>query len=301
MPLPTQAIIKFQDQATPGPVNVVRFNGTGQYCITGGQDRTLKLWKPQSGQHIKTFTGHSREVLTLDISKDNRNFVSGSADKSVFLWDVAAAKIVSRYRGHFQRVNCVAFNEDSNVVASGSFDSTVHLWDCRSRSQVPIQILSHAKDSVSSLIVTKHEIIAGSVDGSVRTYDLRNASMITDKISHAVTCVTLSGDGNCLLASSLDSTLRLIDKETGDLLSKYTGHINHSFMLDSIFDVTDAYVISGSEDGRVCFWDLVEEELVAAVKKHPKAVQSLSYHPERCHMLSASSDGSVVFWGPGKE
>ena len=41
-------------------------------------------------------------------------------------------------------------------------------------------------------------------------------------------------------------------------LSSYKGHKNSDYKLDSSLSHDDAHVVSGSEDGRVCFWDLVE-------------------------------------------
>lgn len=38
-------------------------------------------------------------------------------------------------------------------------------------------------------------------------------------VSAPVTCVSFSRDGQCVLASTLDSKLRLIDKGTGELLN----------------------------------------------------------------------------------
>lgn len=48
-----------------GPVNVVRYNNDGQYCMTGGHDKTVKLWNPNTGKLIKIYTGHGWEVLSL--------------------------------------------------------------------------------------------------------------------------------------------------------------------------------------------------------------------------------------------
>ena len=41
-------------------------------------------------------------------------------------------------------------------------------------------------------------------------------------------------------------------------IHSYKGHTNSDYKLDSCLSHDDAYVVSGSEDGRVCFWDLVE-------------------------------------------
>ena len=81
---------------------------------------------------------------------------------------------------------------------------------------------------------------------------------VLNVIIDPVTSVQLSNDKNCLLVSTLDNTLRLLDKETGECLMEYKGHQNNEYRLIGAFSNTDAHVFSGSEDGYVYSWDLVE-------------------------------------------
>ncbi|OWK50138.1 WD repeat domain-containing protein 83, partial [Lonchura striata] len=101
---------------------------------------------------------------------------------------------------------------------NGSIDSSVRCWDCRSRRPDPVQVLDEAKDGISSVKLSAHEILTGSVDGRVRRYDLRAGQLCSDYLGSPVTSVCFSKDGQCVLAASLDSTLRLLDKDTGELL-----------------------------------------------------------------------------------
>ena len=39
---------------------------------------------------------------------------------------------------------------------------------------------------------------------------------------------------------------------------RYTGHIGSEYKIDSSFTNDDTFVVSGSEDGKIYFWDLVE-------------------------------------------
>ena len=55
----------FKDQSPSGPVHCVRFNTNGQYAMTCGSDKTVKLWNMESGQLVKTYAGHGYEVLSL--------------------------------------------------------------------------------------------------------------------------------------------------------------------------------------------------------------------------------------------
>lgn len=51
-----------------GGVNVARYSkGTAKYVLTGGQDRTVRLWNANAGTEIKTFTAHGYEVLSITV------------------------------------------------------------------------------------------------------------------------------------------------------------------------------------------------------------------------------------------
>ncbi|XP_043551076.1 WD repeat domain-containing protein 83 [Chiloscyllium plagiosum] len=272
----------------------------GNYCLTCGSDKSLKLWNPHRGIILKTYSGHGYEVLDAAGSCDNSQICSCGSDKTVVLWDVATGQLVRKFRGHRGKVNCVQFNEESTVIVSGSIDTSVRCWDCRSRTSEPIQILDEAKDGISSVKVSDHEILSGSVDGRIRRYDLRMGQLFADFIGSPITSVCFSKDSQCTLSSSLDSTLRLLDKETGELLGEYTGHRNTDCKLDCCFNESDTHVVSGSEDGLVYFWDLIEGSCTLTLPVGKGVVQSLSYHPTQCCLLTATED-TVQLWGDDSE
>jgi len=281
-----------------GAVRSVRFNVDGNYCITGGADKTVKLWNPhkEKGLLLKSYSGHGYEVLDACGSCDNAQIVSGGMDKILYVWDVVAGKPVKKYRGHFSRINCVCFNEEASVVFSGSLDGTVRVWDLRSKNLDPLQVLNEARDSVTSLCVSDHEILTGSADGHSRRYDMRQGQMYADFFDKSVTSVNFTRDGACALVSTLDSIIRLIDKDTGELLQEFTGHKNEEYRIDSCLNHSDSHVYSGSEDGCVYCWDLVEGK-VHSVLQHPlkKVVHSISAHPTSTALLTACL-GIVYVW-----
>ncbi|XP_073882146.1 WD repeat domain-containing protein 83 isoform X4 [Macaca fascicularis] len=135
----------------------------------------------------------------------------------------------------------------------------------------------------------------GSVDGRMRRYDLRMGQLFSDYVGSPITCTCFSRDGQCTLVSSLDSTLRLLDKDTGELLGEYKGHKNQEYKLDCCLSERDTHVVSCSEDGKVFFWDLVEGALALALPVGHGVVQSLAYHPTEPCLLTAMG-GSVQCW-----
>jgi len=280
-----------------GPVLCVRFNADGNYCISGGKDRTIQLWNPHKGTHIKTYSGvHGYEVLDVKVTKDNNQFASCGADKVVYVWDVPTARVIRRWRGHTERLNTCAFNNECTLLFTGSYDKTVKVWDLKSRGTFALQTLSQFQDSVSSITVGDNEIVVGSIDGCLRYFDIRKGELITDHICQPISSVCMSNDGHCVLTSCMDATLRLMDKATGELLNEYTGHSNSTYKIESVLSNDDAYVVSGSEDNRIYFWNLVEGKVMHNLEGHTKAVTSLSYHPKEVCLVSGSTDGTIRVW-----
>lgn len=286
-----------------GAVRTVRFNADGNYCMTGGSDRSIKLWNPFRGALLlQTYLGHSGDVFDVRASCDNAVLVSAGADKAVVLWDVATGRATRKLRGHAGAVQAVCFNEDSTVAVSGSQDSSVRTWDLRSRGRDPIQVFDQARDAVTSLCTSDHEIVCTSLDGCVRRYDLRQGRLAADTVGSPATRALLTRDGLCLLVASLGKSacLRLLDKTTGELLQKFTGHCNREYYVDCAMSEDDAIVYAGSEDGNVYCWNLIEGKLLEKLEHPTKgAVHSLSHHPKKSVLLTAT--GKLVYLWQHKE
>lgn len=283
--------------------------------MTCGSDKKLKLWNPYRNLLLKTYGGHGNEVLDACGSCDSSQIVSCSSDKSVIVWDVSTGQPLRRLRGHAATVTCVKFNEESTVAVSGSQDNSVCCWDVRSRSQVPIQTLKEAKDCITSVQVSDYEILTGSVDCSIRRYDMRNGCVESDFLGSAITSVAFSHDGQCLLASSTDSVLRLLDKNSGELLGesvvkfgsifnritfdfccRFTGHNIADMNIECSIINNDSYVMCGSISGELFCWDLINSKIINKLcHTQGKVLNSLSVHPKEDVILTACVN-TVKIW-----
>ena len=202
--------------------------------------------------------------------------------------------------------------EDGSVVISGSYDATIRLWDCKSQSTKPIQVFEDARDSVSSLHVVGHEIVTGSVDGRMRVYDLRMGMLFVDVIGRMyslilsfpslmemladpITSVQQTRDGNAVLVSTLDSTIRLMDRGNGQLLQSYKGHTNKDYRIRSCLGMADSMVISGSEDGKLYAWNLLDGKVIERLEAHGGRVGSaVACNGVKKEWASAGVDGECL-------
>ncbi|KAJ3810998.1 nuclear mRNA splicing protein [Lentinula aff. lateritia] len=300
-PLPLARTLHVTLDGHKGPVNVARYaKGSAKYILTGGQDRTVRLWNASLGTEIKAFNAHGYEVLSIAVAHDNAKFVSSGGDRSVFVWDVTSGTTTRRLPGHMGKINAVEFNEDASIVASGSFDSTVRLWDLRAQSRSPIQILEEARDAIQTLHIQSTSITTGSVDGHVRTYDLRKGELRSDYIGHPVTAVVPTQDSQTFLVTTLDSHIRLIDATNGKMLNDFIGHTNSSYRCRACFGLGEATVVFGDENGMVWAWDLLDAKLLQPnppPKVHSKVITWTEHHPSDAdEMITSSADGTCKVW-----
>ncbi|KAF1954090.1 WD40 repeat-like protein [Byssothecium circinans] len=322
-----------------GPVHAVAYSsGSASYILTGSADRTIRLYNPQKAPPstiapqpatksssstpyapglVNKYSAHGYEVLSIDVNEANDRFVSTGGDKTIFLWDVQTAQTVRRWTGHAGRVNRGVFGgEGDSVVVSASFDGTVRIWDVKSNAYKPIMTFDEAKDSVTDVVVRDGEIISGSVDGKVRSYDLRMGMCQVDVIGYPVTSLAVSKKGTEMLVSSLDSTVRLMDRGNGQLLKAYRDEafVNTDLRVRSTLGLNDSVVVSGSDDGMVFAWDLLEGECLHKfrhaemrevkgkgtadrVKEKKDFVSAVAFCKTRKEWASAGGDGNVVVWG----
>ncbi|GAB7342879.1 hypothetical protein MBLNU457_g0999t2 [Dothideomycetes sp. NU457] len=303
----------------PGQVHALTYSaGSGTYILTGSTDRQIRIFNTSTLKQLQTYSAHGYEVLDIAVADANDRFVSGGGDKTVFVWDVASATTLRRFTGHLGRVNAVAFaGEGDSVVISGSYDGTVKLWDTKSNSYKPLMTWNEGRDSIAAVKVVGAEVVVGCVDGRVRTYDLRMGCVDVDVIGHPVTSVSIAKANDSYLVSTLDSTIRLMDKRDGKLLQAFRDpdFQNKNYRIRSTLAAGDSLVISGSEDGNVLVWDVlsgtVKHRLRHAqsaltgpqhseVKSQPSkqaVVSAVAWNQLRKEWATAGGDGTVVLWG----
>jgi COMPASS component SWD3 len=114
-----------------------------------------------------------------------------------------------------------------------------------------------------------------------------------------VTTVRFSPNGRYILAFTLDSCIRLWDYVSGTCKKTYQGHENSKLSLSGTFGVagTEAFIVSGSENGELLFWDVRTKEVVQRAEGHQGAVLWVDTCPGPSKKLvTGGMDGTVRIW-----
>ena len=191
----------------------------------------LQIWDIRERQIRHHFTGHEQDIYSLDYSSDGRYIASGSGDRTVRLWDIQGGQCYLSLAIE-DGVTTVAISPDNRFLAAGSLDKSVRVWEMLSGDL--LERLEEAgghpghKDSVYSVAFspTSRELVSGSLDRTIRMWELQ---------------------------PHYSGGMRQGNPKGGKCIRTFEGH--KDFVLSVALSPDGAWVMSGSKDRGVQFWD----------------------------------------------
>ena len=95
-------------------------NEKTEKLASGSRDNSIKIWNVDSGECIRTLSGHSNIVTSLQLLSNNK-LASGSRDNSIKIWNVDSGACIRTLSGHSHFVTSLQLLAN-NKLASGSRD-----------------------------------------------------------------------------------------------------------------------------------------------------------------------------------
>lgn len=101
----------------------------------------IRLWNANTGELLKTLTGHEDVVSSVAFSPDGNLIVSGDWYDSdgylssgtwngeIRVWDANTGEHLKSLKGHTGGVSSLSFSPNGKTLASGKTDGTILLWD----------------------------------------------------------------------------------------------------------------------------------------------------------------------------
>lgn len=159
-----------------GPVAFSR-DGQSLFVANGPELAQLDLG---TFREIRSFKGHSRNILSLSLSPDANTLATASGhaqapgDDSVRLWDIRTGAQLRLLQGHSSAVTSVAFSEDGRILVSTSYDRTARVWETASGREVA-KLEGHRSLLVgASVLPGGRTVVSASWDGSTKVWDARS-------------------------------------------------------------------------------------------------------------------------------
>lgn len=209
-------------------VAVVVADWVSLHGMSAGFDCDVLMWDLSNGCRMKTFSGHTKEVLDIDVCWGLERFASVSPDGFLKLWSFEGDCWGSLGEG--VAIFCVRVCWESQRAVCGT-GKGVLLFDLRGG---PVAHLHGHSGCVWSVCANWLDSVAltGAADATLHLWSLTDGSCLMKFIGHysgsRIWTVTADWTAGFAVSSSDDRTIRVWDLGSSECIRTYEAH-NHSF------------------------------------------------------------------------
>ncbi|XP_067330368.1 telomerase protein component 1-like isoform X2 [Channa argus] len=273
-------------QAHCGATEALTFLDEGAMLLSAGADHRLQLWSGGLGRSVTAFK--SEDCEQEPPQKKLKSIYSGPAALCVAVnGDYAAVGY------HGKGITLFSLDSGEKIWASSDLDTSILclLWVVMDAEQTELDLLVSGDKKLrvwkrkeeegklgglemlkmfgvqlgTILVLAQNStyLATGSDDFTIALWLLSDLALDTSVEPHAllrghsggVTCLAFSPDGGQLLSGGKDQALMLWDVSSSPaVLSKSLPHSHRDWITGCVW--TPDCVISSSNDGRLCLWDL---------------------------------------------
>ncbi|MBD2353529.1 hypothetical protein H6G41_02645 [Tolypothrix sp. FACHB-123] len=247
--------------------NALVISADGQTLVSGGQDKTIKVWELQTLKLKKTLQSDSGAINALAISPDGKTVVSGSGDGIVRIWDITRDRPQKILKGHSGNVTHVDISADGQTIISldqGKLPE-IKVWDMATGEQKARLPYSHFDD----ISPDGKTVLFTSPDSKLMAWNVAtNQQKVLLKSFSPSNLARISLDGQTLVsikrAGKYYFYLQVSDLTTGKLKAQK----RFSRKIFRPFDIALSHnLIIGSTSKGLTLWNLQTVELEAILEK----------------------------------
>jgi|GEM_PF-1458688 len=247
------------------------FSGDGKWLVTGSRDNTARVWEVATGKLLLLLSANSGSVETVAFSPDGSRVLTGA--NTARLWSITEDDQPQQTISALAGVATFALSPDGKTILAGDVDGNSSLWDLGTgqllhnfpKSDADIKSVAFSPDG-KLVAIPK---CCGQDAAVVNLYDPSTGELLetftAESYQPHVGTIAFSSDNKMLFASFFDSTARLWDIASGQVLRMFDGK-----------DVQNHGSIAYSPDGNLVtmaegsiWWDIAaggEMELPAEMK-----------------------------------
>ncbi|TAD80988.1 MAG: hypothetical protein EA000_21635 [Oscillatoriales cyanobacterium] len=265
-------------------VSDIVLSADGQTLVSGGQDKTIKVWELPTGKLKKTLRSDSGAINDLAIAPDGKTVVTASGDRLIRIWDITSDRPPQILKGHSGSVLHVHMASDGKTIISvaDGIDREIKVWDIATGKQKATLPYIHFDD----ISPDGKTVLFTLPSSKLMAWDVTtNQQQVLQNFFSPSDLARISLDGQTLVsikkAGKKSFDLQISDLRTGKIKAKQS----FSREIFRPFSITlSSNFIIGSTPKGLTVWNLQTAELEAVLDREP----------EQISRLVVSSDGKLL-------
>ncbi|CAJ0953319.1 unnamed protein product [Ranitomeya imitator] len=284
----------------------IAVSSNGSSVFTTSQDSTLKMFSTSQKSLQRSVSFSNMALSSCVLLPGDTTVMCSSWDNNVYFYSIAFGRRQDTLMGHDDAVSRILWN--NNKLFSASWDSTVKVWRC-----VPTDVCGTKRNNFELLAELEHDaginainvssdgslLTSGTKEGVVSIWDVAESCVLHQLPCHngSVHDVALSPDARHVLSAGEDGCLKIIDVQTGMLISSLS-----SGEKQRCFCWNGQTVLSGNDAGELLVWDLLAGRVLERMAAHAGLFSLLAINNVlcivQCHRCFNTCALSAIPYGP---
>ncbi|KAM8819731.1 cilia- and flagella-associated protein 337-like [Eudromia elegans] len=301
----------------PKGVKTFAFSKRNNLLVTGGMDRTIRLWNPyMPSQCTGMLRSHTAPIFYLDISEEDAKIISVSTDNTVKIWDAedqsclfSACSKASGIGGELSACLYAPAMRSLYVAA----DALALLYLKLRPLPEPRLVVSHLEPVLCCKFNGVFRQVVSCSEGSViRVWDFETGKQLFEFVSAhgeaAITCLTFDDSGRRLVTGGRDGCLKIWNYNNGHCLHVLKREGKCEEICDCAYVELNKsrYIVAVGWDRRINVYSDSTEELHRVQKPQPFWQHDITQghkedilcvaHCPPSLLATASYDGEIIVW-----
>lgn len=296
------------------------FTPDGRKLISVSEDKTIRIWNPESGQMLKKFEsqigdGPEGMLYASAISPDGKYLavagypVSSEKENYIIIIDLEKNTQVGTAIGHTNVINTLSFSGNGMYLASGSDDNTVKIWKLDGSLILPAVATIPVTSSVSCISFNPktQDLAVVQESKDVLVFGLAGLDQGAAKFSPKpfkrhkgiIDKALYSPDGTYLITSSFENEL-ILWRADGSVVKEFD---RLSDPVNAVAFSYDSKILVGLDvTGKGMSWALPSGSKFTEYTAHDNTVFSAAFSPSLSGNYTVASAGGtnneILLWNP---
>ena len=240
-------------------ITAIAVTPTGNHAVSSSWDLTVKLWDLATGKEIRSFKIDTTGYLETVAVTPDEQLVVAATNTRLYVWDTKTAEPLRSFlpSGLGGYISKLAVTPDGRrAIVAGRGDVVV----VELESGDTLETCPTSAHSVATAAEPERAVF-GKYDGSIEVWVLaagfKGSPLVLSGHTECVRDLAITADGQRLVSSSDDHTLKMWDLQTGSAIASFGGD---GPLLSCSVAPDGLTILAGTDSGRLHFLSVEEAQ-----------------------------------------